>query len=138
MTRNTTKFNPESFSLTSAHENHQNESTRRAFSSPPLTKTYLLAADPSRRQIPQHRHSLSPQADFLLATAPSRHRIPPTSSPLPLAAAPLCYPLSPPRFLSTWQRVAPFFILPYADMASTWLPRLISCCRGIHVAANSA
>ena len=50
-------------------------------------------------------------------------RIPPTSSPLPLTATPICYPLSPPRFLSTWQRGVPFFVLPCADMAATWLPR---------------
>ena len=30
------------------------------------------------------------------------------------------------------------FVLPSADMAATWLPRLVSCCRGVHVAASSA
>ena len=34
--------------------------------------------------------------------------------------------------------VAPFFVLPCADMAATWLSRPVSCCRGIHVAASSA
>ena len=25
-----------------------------------------------------------------------------------------------------------------ADMAATWLPRPVNCCRGVHVAASSA
>ena len=28
--------------------------------------------------------------------------------------------------------------MPCVDMAATWLPRLVSWCRGIHVAASSA
>ena len=30
------------------------------------------------------------------------------------------------------------FVLPCADMVATWLPRPVSCCRGVHVAASSA
>ena len=30
-----------------------------------------------------------------------------------------------------------FFVLPCAELAATWLPRPVSCCRGVHVAASS-
>ena len=42
---------------------------------------------------------------------------------LPLSAAPLRYPLSPPDFFRLGSEWRQFFVLPCADMAASWLSR---------------